>query len=181
MQSATDSAETPRAASPGLAGLLADALGDLSPEQRGARAKIASALRMVGGEPAPLVHTGGLAPWQVKRLRAHIEARLDGALRLDEAANLAGVSASHFSRAFKKTFGQPFSRYVMTVRLEHARRLLTGTNQSISEIALACGLSDQSHLTRLFHRCYGAPPHAWRRAHGWRASPAQWPPVQTSG
>ncbi len=172
MSPATDFIET-QSPSPSLAGLLADALGDLSPEQTGARAKIASALRMVGGDPAALIHTGGLAPWQVKRLKVHIEARLDTALRLEEVASLVGVSCSHFSRAFKKTFGQPFSRYVMAVRLERARRLLTTADHSISDIALACGLSDQSHLTRLFHRRYGAPPHAWRRAHGWLAPAAE--------
>ncbi|AYV47679.1 AraC family transcriptional regulator [Caulobacter flavus] len=173
MQPATDFTETPNGPSPGLAALLADVLGDLPPEQHGVRSKIVSALRMVGGEPPPSIHRGGLAPWQVNRLKAHIEARLEAPLRLKEAAGLIGVSCSHFSRAFKKAFGQSFSRYVIALRLERARQLLTETDQSISDIALACGLSDQPHLTRLFHRSYGAPPHAWRRAHGWRAYAAE--------
>lgn len=173
MQPANDFIETPYGSAPSLAGLLADALGDLPLEQTGVRSKIASALRMVGGPPTPPVHTGGLAPWQVKRLEAHIEARLETLLRLGEAATLVGISSSHFSRAFKRTYGQPFSRYVRTLRLERARGLLNDTDRSISDIALACGMSDQPHLTRLFHRRYGAPPHAWRRAHRRLASAAE--------
>jgi AraC family transcriptional regulator len=169
MEPRTEFTETASGRSPALAGLLVDALDDLAPEQIGARAKISAAIWMVSGAPALAVQTGGFAPWQVKRLSAHIEARLDTSLRLKDAAELVRVSRSHFSRVFKKTFGQPFSHYVMGVRLERARRLLIETERSISEIALACGLSDQPHLTRLFRRRYGAPPHAWRRAHGWPA------------
>lgn len=157
-----------------LTGLLTEALDELSPDQTAARTKIATALQMVGGAPRTAPHTGGFAPWQVKRLEARIEAGLEGQLRVDELAGVVRVSRSHFSRAFKKTFHQPFSRYVMVLRLERARRLLAGTDLSISEIALACGLADQSHLTRLFHRQYGAPPSAWRRAHG-RSKPARTP------
>jgi AraC-like DNA-binding protein len=177
MPPGTDSTETVNGRSSSLAGLLADALGDLAPEQISARAKIAAALWMVGGEQALTAHTGGFAPWLVKRLRAHIETNIETPLRLEDVAGLARVSRSHFSRAFKKTFGEPFSRYVMGVRLERARRLLIDTNQSISEIALACGLSDQSHLTRLFHRRYGAPPRAWRRVHGWPVASASEQPL----
>jgi AraC family transcriptional regulator len=149
-----------------LAMLLADALEQLTPEQASAKAKLATAIQMVGGQPEPLVRAGGLAPWQANRLVSHIDKNLDAQLRLDEAAALVRISASHFSRAFKKTFRQPFSRYVMMLRLERARILLSTTERPISEVALACGLADQPHLTRLFHRQYGAPPHAWRRAHG---------------
>jgi transcriptional regulator GlxA family with amidase domain len=149
-----------------LAMLLADALEQLTPQQASAKAKLVAAIQMVGGQPAPPVRAGGLAPWQANRLITHIDKNLDAPLRLDAAAALVRISASHFSRAFKKTFRQPFSQYVMTLRLERARILLSTTDRPISEVALACGLADQPHLTRLFHRQYGAPPHAWRRAHG---------------
>jgi len=149
-----------------LTGLLTEALDELSLDQTATRTKIATALQMVGGAPERALHTGGFAPWQIKRLEAHIEGGLEGQLRVEELAGVMRVSRSHFSRAFKKAFDQPFSRYVMVLRLERARGMLAGTDRPISEIALACGLADQSHLTRLFHRQYGAPPNAWRRAHG---------------
>jgi transcriptional regulator GlxA family with amidase domain len=148
-----------------LTGLLNDALEQLSPDQVSARAKLATAIQLIGGRPEPRVRSGGLAPWQAKRLLAHIGENLDGQLRRSDAAALVRISSSHFSRAFKTTFFQPFSRYVMALRLERARVLLTTTDKPISEVALACGLADQPHLTRLFHRQYGAPPQAWRRAH----------------
>ena len=148
-----------------VAGLLVAALDELAPEQSAARAKIARAIQLVGGAPAPLVYSGGFAPWQSRRIEAHISQNLEMQLRLDDLAAMVRVSRSHFSRAFKKTFRQCFSRYVMTMRLERARTLLVDTNVPISEVALACGLTDQPHLTRLFHREYGAPPNAWRRAH----------------
>jgi AraC-like DNA-binding protein len=150
----------------GLVLLLTDALDHLAPSQAAAREKIAEAIHLAGGAPKSLVSAGGFSPWQAKRVRAHIETNLDSRLRLDDAAAVVRVSKSHFSRTFKKTFGQPFAKYVTALRLEHARTLLASTDQQISEVALACGLTDQSHLTRLFHRRYGAPPHAWRRVHG---------------
>jgi transcriptional regulator GlxA family with amidase domain len=175
MESATPFPETatfgrPPSTERALAVLLADAFEQLTPEQTSAKAKLATAIQMVGGQPAALARSGGLAPWQANRLMTHLEKNLDARLRLEDAAALIRISASHCSRAFKKTFRQPFSQYVMMLRLERARVLLTTTDRPISEVALACGLADQAHLTRLFHRQYGAPPRAWRRAHGRAAS-----------
>ena len=159
---------TSRARTPGptdLLALLADALQALPSDQAVTRAKLTTAVQLVNGGLKPRLHVGGFAPWQARRLKTHIEENLDRPLRVDEVAALVPVSASYFSRAFKRTFRQPFSQYVMTLRLERARMLLTDTDRPISEVALACGLADQPHLTRLFHRRYGAPPRAWRRAH----------------
>jgi len=164
---ATNFNETSSPPLPNLTGLLAQALGGAASGQDGAGSGLGGALARIGQPPGRVPSTGGLAPWQVKRLERHLAQSLDAPLRLQETAALVGVSASHFSRAFKKTFGRPFSRYVTVVRLERARTLLRSTRQSISDIALACGMADQSHLTRLFHRRFGAPPHAWRRANGW--------------
>ncbi|PVM88425.1 AraC family transcriptional regulator [Caulobacter radicis] len=148
-----------------VAGLLVAALDELAPDQSEIRAKLARAIQLVGGAPTPLVHSGGFAPWQSKRIETHISQNLETQLRLDDLAAMVRVSRSHFSRAFKKSFKQCFSRYVMSLRLERARMLLVNTEAPISQVALACGLTDQPHLTRLFHREYGAPPNAWRRAH----------------
>lgn len=167
MPPAIDFNETSRLPLPNPTGLLAQARGGASSGQDGAGSALGGALAKIGQPPGPILYTGGLAPWQVKRLETHVAQRLDAPLRLQDMAALVGVSASHFSRAFKKTFGRPFSQYVAAVRLERARTLLRSTRQSISDIALACGMADQSHLTRRFHRRFGAPPHAWRRANGW--------------
>lgn len=163
---ATDFNETSSPPLSNLTAFLAQALGGVSIGQDGVGNTLGG-LTKGARPPTMIVYTGGLAPWQVKRLERHLAQSLDAPLRLQDMAALVGVSASHFSRAFKKTFGIPFSQYVTAARLDRARTLLRSTRQSISDIALACGMADQSHLTRHFHRRFGAPPHAWRRAHGW--------------
>ncbi len=64
------------------------------------------------------------------------------------------------------TFGETFSQYVIMQRLELARHMMKTTSEPIGEIAGACGLADQAHLTRLFRRTYGVTPSAWRRLEG---------------
>lgn len=147
------------------ANVLADALQAPPQHQAAGRAQLTTAVRLVNNGLERPIHVGGFAPFQARRLKTHIEENLDRPLRVDEVAALVRVSPSYFSRTFKRTFRQPFSKYVMTLRLERARMLLAHTDRPICEVALACGLADQPHLTRLFHRQYGAPPRAWRRAH----------------
>lgn len=150
---------------PLIAQLLSDALKHLPENHDVARARISEAIVLAGGAAEPIFFKGGLAPWQARKINAHVEEHFGGRPTLDEAASLVRVSKSHFSRAFRKTFGRSFSQYVTSYRMEHARLLLATTDIPLSQIALICGLSDQSHLTRLFHRHFGAPPNAWRRAH----------------
>ena len=70
---------------------------------------------------------------------------------------------AYFSRAFKASVSVSYSEFVTRMRLDLAKHLLLTTDRPIAEIALICGLSDQSHLTRLFSRSVGFPPRAWRR------------------
>lgn len=104
-----------------------------------------------------------LADWQVRRAKTFIADNLDSSLRIETVAKLVNLSASYFSRAFKATVGLSYSDYVADARIELAKRLLLTTDMPIAEVALTCGLADQSHLTRLFSRSVGLPPSAWRR------------------
>ena len=106
---------------------------------------------------------GGLAPWQARRVRRLVEAGLDGPLPVERLAAEASLGASHFSRAFKETFGVAPLAWVLARRLDLACRLMTETDEPLCRIALRCGLSDQAHLTRLFRSRLGATPGAWRR------------------
>ena len=117
-----------------------------------------------GGYTAPLDFRGGLAPWQKRRVIAHIEANLDQPLSCGTLAELVGLSTSYFNRAFKSSIGRSPHSYLMSRRLERAQELLLATHEPISQIALACGLADQCHLCRLFRKLAGASPAAWRRA-----------------
>ena len=114
--------------------------------------------------PTTLVQ-GGLAPWQVSRVKAHVEAHLDSTLRMRDLAAIARLSVGHFSRSFTRTFGVAPFAYVAERRLARAQALMLTTDDPLSQIALACGLCDQSHLTRLFRRHAGMSPNAWRRSH----------------
>ena len=107
--------------------------------------------------------TGGLAVWQAKRTVAYIEANLGSKLAIREMADLVALSKCHFSRAFKQTLGTSPMAYVAVRRVERAKLLMASTGQRLTEIALACGFADQSHLNRYFRRIVGVSPGLWRR------------------
>jgi AraC-like DNA-binding protein len=107
-----------------------------------------------------------LQPWQSDRVLAHIEAHLDRPLRGAELAAVMGLSSSTFRRAFTLRFGLPPHAYIMRSRVERAKNLMLAEGKlSLAEIALICGLSDQSHLTRAFRRFVGDTPRTWRTRH----------------
>jgi AraC-like DNA-binding protein len=110
-------------------------------------------------------YPGGLAPFQARRLVEYIDAHLAERITLYQLARMAGLSTGHFSRAFKQTFGVPTHAYLIRRRVERAQSLMLSTQLPLSEVALACGMSDQSHFTRMFRRIVGETPNAWRRAH----------------
>ena len=114
-------------------------------------------------EPAAFLVKGGLAPWQERRSKEILAADLSGATPLAEVAAACGLSASHFSRAFRKSTGHPPHAWLMQARVERAMTLLRQREQPLSEIALACGFVDQSHLSRVFVQRVGMAPGAWRK------------------
>jgi len=118
---------------------------------------------------------GGLAPWQVRRVMAHIEANLGECIRNKDLAALARVSLFHFNVAFRNSVGHPPHEYVIQRRIERAQGLMLSTDTPLSEIAIECGFADQAHFTRLFRAVSGETPAAWRRA---RANPR---PSQVEG
>ena len=126
----------------------------------------ASAILEGIGEPGAVKEQarGGLSPWQVRKVMCHIEAHLDRTIRNEDLAALVRLNPSHFGRAFRNSFGEPPHEYVIRRRVERAQGLMLSTDAPLSEIALDCGLADQSHLTRLFRRIAGESPRAWRRA-----------------
>jgi AraC family transcriptional regulator len=117
---------------------------------------------------------GGLAPWRIRRVTSHIESNLEGTVRTTDLASLVELSAFHFCRAFRDSFGDSPHGYVMRRRVERAQGLMLTTNTSLSQIAIDCGLADQAHFNRLFRRFVGESPGAWRRA---RADPPPQPRI----
>jgi AraC family transcriptional regulator len=85
-------------------------------------------------------------------------------VQLKEVARECRLSVSHFSRAFRRTMGVAPHNWLLTRRIEVAKEKLRNSGLSLSEVALACGFADQSHLTRVFTGMVGVSPGAWRRA-----------------
>ncbi|NLS18855.1 helix-turn-helix transcriptional regulator [Rhizobium sp. P40RR-XXII] len=111
----------------------------------------------------PRNSAGGLAPWQINRVKNYIEDRISHPIALDELAQVAKLSTSYFSAAFKVTFGISPHNYVVERRVEFAKYRMLNSDAPLCEIALDCGLADQAHLSRIFRRVTGTTPSAWRR------------------
>jgi AraC-like DNA-binding protein len=109
------------------------------------------------------VLSGGLAPWQVKRACEKLEADLAGKLTLQDIAAEVGISASHFSRAFRASVGLPPHQWLLRQRIAAAKQLMTVRSLSLAEIAIAAGFANQSHFTRVFSTLVGVSPRVWRR------------------
>ena len=106
---------------------------------------------------------GVLSPVARRRTLEMIAARLDGRLTVDALAREVGLSPAHFARAFKETMGRAPHQYLLSQRLEQARRLLELPGARLAEVAQRTGFADQAHFTRLFKRTYGLPPGALMR------------------
>jgi AraC family transcriptional regulator len=105
-----------------------------------------------------------LLAWQVRKVRDYIDSHITGPVLVADLCALIGRSEAHFSRAFKRTFGESPHAFVIRRRLELAAQYMLQTDASLSDIALRCGFTDQAHLCKHFRRSTGQTPAAWRRA-----------------
>ena len=92
------------------------------------------------------------------------DARYFEPLGVDDLARAAGLSRAHFSREFRRAFGESPHAYLLTRRLERAAALLRTTDRSVAEICFAVGLQSVGSFTTSFTRAYGRPPTAYRAA-----------------
>ena len=106
---------------------------------------------------------GALVAWQVNRVRAYVDARLATSIRTRDLAAVARRSTTYFSRAFKATFGETPHAFVVSQRLHRAAELMLTSDDSLSQVALACGFVDQAHLCKMFRQRHGQSPAVWRR------------------
>lgn len=136
-----------------------DQFVELTVEGEGGRSVV-----RVPAAPRTSLIRGGLAAWQLKRVLRFIHENLSQPITVQAIAAIAGHSASHFHRAFKRSLGTSVHLYVMFRRIEMAQQLMLNTSEPLSTIAVTCGMCDQSHLTRWFTRIAGESPNRWRRA-----------------
>ena len=111
-----------------------------------------------------LLGNGGISPGMLGCVCDYIETHLEGNIGLQELADIAGLSTSHFGRAFKQSKGVTPHRYLTQRRVERALELLAGTELAFSEIAIAAGFADQSHFCRQFRSVMGTTPSTYRRS-----------------
>jgi AraC family transcriptional regulator len=123
-------------------------------------------LALHAGVHTPRVHRirGGLTTAARRRALELMEHHIDGKLSVETLAAEVGLSPAHFARAFKESTGHAPHRYMLTLRLEHARRLLDGPDAILSDVALRAGFADQAHFTRMFKREFGVTPGALLRS-----------------
>src|SRR5437588_4476934 len=88
------------------------------------------------------------------------DARYFEPLDVDDLARAAGLSRAHFSREFRRTFGESPHAYLLTRRLERAAALLRSTDHSVMDVCLAVGLQSLGSFTTSFTRTYGMSPTA---------------------
>jgi AraC-like DNA-binding protein len=93
------------------------------------------------------------------------DARYAEPVGVEEMARAAGLSRAHFSRAFKRAFGESPRAYLLTRRLERAATLLRMTDRSVADVCLSVGLQSLGSFTTSFTRTFGMSPAAYRAAH----------------
>ncbi len=154
-----------------LAQLLETARREFERDREVAKASLVTASNLLQAEverysSAGSAARGGLAPWQMLRVRAFIDSNLHRSIHIRDLSAVAQRSPAHFCRKFKLAVGEPPHAYVVRRRLERACHLMVTSAASLSEIALSVGFSDQAHLCRLFRAAFGQSPATWRREHG---------------
>lgn len=113
-------------------------------------------------EPKTDKHSA-LPAYKLKTITQWMEDHLSQPFTLGGLAQQAGMSEFHFNRLFKRAMGIPPSQYLITLRIERARRLLRETPHSVIDIANEVGYSNASHFARLFRKVTGVTPSDYRR------------------
>src|SRR5882757_3311169 len=106
----------------------------------------------------------GLEAWQKLRAEEMLLASLAGNISVSELAVACSLSVSHFARRFRHSFGTSVHQYLIQLRIERAKDLLTQTGTTLVEIASLSGFCDQAAFTRTFSRTEHMTPSRWRRA-----------------
>ena len=99
------------------------------------------------------------------RAKDLVDARYREPLDVPTLARAAHLSPAHFSREFRRVFGETPHQYLLTRRLERAAAMLRNTDHSVADICFEVGLASVGSFTTSFRRVYGVTPTAYRAAH----------------
>ena len=106
---------------------------------------------------------GERSPIWLKTVEELLREKFNERLTLAEIAETVGVHPVHLAQSFRRHYQMTIGGFVRRLRLERSRRQLLDTDQTLAEIALGSGFSDQSHFTRLFKAEFGQTPNAFRQ------------------
>jgi len=107
---------------------------------------------------------GGLPGYKLRRVMEFIEAHIDQPMPLERLAAAAAVSPFHFHRQFKRSTGMTPHQYIVRMRTERAKALLSRSDLPLAEVAVQSGFADQSHFTSTFRRTTSMTPRSYRNA-----------------
>lgn len=148
-----------------LVRLLTDAVEDPDPSAQlyGDALVTAIAIKLFRGSQAPDKGPTKLSPLQLSDALDFLQTSLPSKVDLATLANLAGLSQSHYHRAFKASTGLAPYRWQLQARIERAKGLLLDTCGSLEDVAEATGFADAVHFGRTFRKLTGVTPSAWRK------------------
>lgn len=147
-----------------LVKLLADAIDDADPGAQlyGDSLTAAIGARLFERPREAKGREAGLSAVQLRDAIGYLEAKLPARVDLATLAGLAGLSQSHYSRAFKASTGLAPYQWQLQARVDRAKALLLSTRDGLEDVAEATGFADAVHFGRTFRKLTGATPAAWR-------------------
>lgn len=99
----------------------------------------------------------------IKKVFAYISKNYASPITLEDVANHVHLNSAYFSTIFKQSSGSSFKEYLNMVRIEESKRLLSNTDYSIIDIAIATGFEDQSYFSKVFKKYTGLTPKQYRQ------------------
>lgn len=112
----------------------------------------------------PLLRQTGLPSYKLRRALDFIQSRIDQPILLEQIAAAVALSPFHFHREFKRSTGMTPHQYIVRVRMERAKTLLSGSDMPLAEVAAQVGFADQSHFSSTFRRATSMTPRSYRNA-----------------
>ena len=113
--------------------------------------------------PSPRIYRGGLTPARLRKVVELVHAEMEGDLSLEELADAAGLSITHFSAMFRQSTGQSPHQFVLHRRIDRAKELLRAAESRVLDVAVACGFKSQQHFARVFRSVCGASPTQYQQ------------------
>ena len=107
---------------------------------------------------------GAMSNGRLRRVVEHMRENLADPLPLTHLAAVGGTSPSRFAREFREATGEPPHRYLIGLRIRHARSLLEQTTLPVIDVGLSCGFDQPNHFATMFRKVVGMSPRAYRKA-----------------